>query len=153
MSIDEILNMDDHTSAIIELDDIVNEISNYGEDLTKLTEPEKVLLFVENLEREVNNGGFNQFYWNSSGDYAQETLEGLKIIKANKMAEILQRANSEWPDRTVPKDRTLRQNLQETIEEQADIVWEQCDNDFYQYLDDIVELLLDYVKLHKSEFE
>jgi hypothetical protein len=69
------------------------------------------------------------------------------------MAEILQRANSEWPDRTVPKDRTLRQNLQETIEEQADIVWEQCDNDFYQYPDDIVELLLDYVKLHKSEFE
>ena len=78
MTIDQILQMEDPTSAIIELDTRVNEISNYGEDLNKLTEPQKVLLFVENLEREINNGGFNQFYWNSSGDFAKQTLDGLK---------------------------------------------------------------------------
>lgn len=153
MSIDEILQMDDPTSAIIELDERVNELSDYGEDLSKLTEPQKVLLFVENLEREVNNGGFNQFYFNSSGDYAHETLDGLKTIGANKMADILAKANSVWPDQTVPKDRTERQEVQETIEEQADPVWGQCDDDFYEYPDDIAGLLLDYVKQHKSDFE
>ena len=153
MSIDEILKIEDPTSAIIELDERVNELSDYGEDLSKLTEPQKVLLFVENLEREVNNGGFNQFYFNSSGDYAHETLDGLRTIWANKMADILTMANSVWPNQTVPKDRTERQNIQETIEEQADLVWEQCDNDFYEYPDDIAGLLLEYVKKHKAEFE
>ena len=153
MSIDEMLKIEDPTSAIIELDERVNELSDYGEDISKLTEPQKVLLFVENLEREVNNGGFNQFYFNSSGDYAHETLDGLKTIGANKMVDILMKANSVWPNQTVPKDRTERQNIQETIEEQADPVWEQCDNDFYEYPDDIAGLLLEYVKKHKADFE
>ena len=153
MSIDEILQMEDPTSAIIELDDRVNELSDYGEDLSKLTEPQKVLLFVENLEREVNNGGFHQFYFNSSGDYAHETLDALKTIGANKMADILTKANSVWPNQQVPKDRTKRENIQETIEEQAAPVWDECDNVFYAYPDDIAGLLLKYVKQHKADFE
>jgi hypothetical protein len=153
MSIDEILLMDDPTSAIIELDERVNALSNYGEDLSKLTEAQKVLLFVESLEREVNNGGFSQFYFNSSGDYAYEALDGLKTIGANKMADILTKANSVWPNQIVPKDRTERQNVQETIEGQAAPIWEQCDNDFYDYPDDIAGLLLEYVKQHKAEFQ
>ena len=111
------------------------------------------MLFVENLEREVNNGGFNQFYFNSSGDYAHETLNGLNTIGAHRMADILTKANSVWPNQTVPKDWTERQNVQETIEEKADPVWQQCDNDFYEYPDDLAGLLLDYVKQHKADFE
>lgn len=153
MNIDEILQMDNQTSAIIELDERVNELSDYGEDLSKLTEPQKVLLFVENLEREVNNGGFSQFYLNSSGDYAHETLRGLRTIEANKMADILAKANSVWPNQTVPKDRAKRKEVQEAIEEQASPIWDQCDNNFYQYPDDIVGLLLKYVKQHKVDFE
>ena len=153
MSTEEILQMDNPTLAIIELDKKVNALPNYGEDLTKLTEPQKVLLFVENLEWEVNNGGFNLFYWNSIGDYTIETLEGLLTIKANKMADILQKANSKWPNNTVPKDRSERQSVQATNEEQADEFWEQCDNEFYQYPDDIAGLLLEFVKQHKTDFE
>ena len=151
--LDKVLQMDDQTSAIIELDTRVNKLSDYGEDLTKLTESQKVLLFVENLEREVNNGGFNQFYWNSSGDFAHETLDGLKTIGATKMASILTKANPVWPDLAVPKDRTERQAEQEKIEEQANPTWEQCDTEFYEYPDDILTLLLGYVKQHKADFE
>lgn len=90
--------------------------------MSKLTEPQKVFLFIENLEREVNNGGFNQFYYNSSGDYAHETFNALRTIGANKMSGIVNKANSVWPNQTVPKDRTERQNIQEIIGEQADTV-------------------------------
>ncbi len=153
MKIEEILRMDDPESAIMELDAIVNKLSNYGEDLSKLTEPQKVLLFVENLEREVNNGGFDQFYWNSSGDYADETLNGLRTIGANKMADILHKASAVWPNESVPKDITERQNLHELIQEDASGVWGKCDTEFYAYPDDIVSLLLEYVKNHKKDFE
>lgn len=153
MSIDAILQMKDQTSALIELDTQVNKLSNYGEDLTKLTKPQQDLLFIENLEREVNNGGFNQFYWNSSGDYAMETVAALKAVGAHKAAEILIKANSAWPNQSVPKDREERQELLENIEEQSNPVWAQCDSEFYQNPDNITELLLDYVKRNKAEFK
>jgi len=41
MKIDDILKMEDTTSAIIELDEIINELSNYGQELDKLSEPKK----------------------------------------------------------------------------------------------------------------
>lgn len=153
LNIEEILKMEDQTSAIIALDTYVNQLSDYGENISKLTEPQKTLLFVENLEREVNNGGFNQFYWNASGNFAHETLDGLKTIKAKKMADILEKANAVWPDQQVPRDITERQELHEEIEEQADPVWEACDNEFYTYPDNIAGLLLDYVRENKSSFK
>lgn len=152
MSIEEILQMEDLTLALIKLDEKVNTLSNYGEDLSKLTEPQKVLLFIESLEREINNGGFNQFYWNSSGGYAHETLAGLLTIKANKTAELLDKANSEWPGQSVPKDRTERHHVHATIEEQAANVWEACDSMFYDYPGELTSLLLDYVKQNKTDF-
>lgn len=153
ISIDGIPKMSNPTSAIIELDERINELSNYGDNLSKLTEPQKVFWFIENLEREVNNGGFNQFYYNSSGDYAHETFKALRTIGAIKMSEIVNKANSAWPNQTVPKDRTERQNIQETIGEQANTVWELCDNQFYEYPDNITELLLKYVNQNKADFE
>ena len=153
MTIDEILQLEDQTTAVIKLDERVNELSDYGEDLSKLTQPEKVLLFIGNLEREVNNGGFYQFYANSSGDYAHETYDALKTIGATKMADILDKANSIWPNRTVPKNGIKRQDVQDSIEEQAEKVWDQCDSNFYGYPDDIAGLLIKYVKQNKSDFK
>ena len=151
--LDKVLRMDDQTAVVIALDTRVNELSNYGEDLTNLTEPQKNLLFVENAEREINNGGFNQFYWNSSGDFAHETHTALQTIGANQMADIVTKANSVWPDQTVPKDRTRRQEIQEEIEAQANLTWDECDQEFYKYPDDIAGLLVKYVTKYRTEFE
>ncbi|MCB0754356.1 MAG: DMP19 family protein [Flavobacteriales bacterium] len=153
LDIDKILNEPDTTNAIIELDDWLNDNSNYGSDLEKLSPTGRVVLVVENLEREINNGGFNQFYFNSSGDYAHETVDYLKKIGANKTAEIVETANAQWPDGNVPKDRNDRQETLEEIEVEADPVWEECDTKFYEYQDDIAGLLLDLVRANRAEFE
>jgi len=36
---------------------------------TELSEPERVVLTVEAMEREVNNGGYQQFFTNSSREF------------------------------------------------------------------------------------
>lgn len=151
-NIDEILKKSDPTEIVMAIDEHLNQKSNYGEDIEVLTEPERVILFIENLEREINNGGFNQFYFNSSGDFSHETVDVLIKIGATKTSEIVRMANSEFPDSTVPKDRTKRQIQLEQIKEVANSTWEQCDQKFYQYEDDLVGLLLLFVKEHKSEF-
>ncbi|MBU2019670.1 MAG: DMP19 family protein [Bacteroidetes bacterium] len=151
--IEEILKIEDPTNAIIELDTKLNEISDYGNNINVLSDAEKVVLFVENLEREVNNGGFNQFFFNSSGDFANETLEALKLIGANKTAEIVIRAYNEWPNTNIPSERLERQNILEEIEDKAEETWNNCDTQFYEYNDDISSLLLIYVKANKNEFK
>ena len=46
------------------------------------------------VEAEVNNGGFNQFYFNSSGQFAQLAVEGFRTFGANKFAALMEKANS-----------------------------------------------------------
>ena len=118
-----------------------------------MSDGEKVVLFIENLEREVNNGGFSQFFWNSSGDYAQETLAALKSIGANKTAEIVSKAFSVWPNGNIPSDRVARQNTLETIEDKSVETWNICDDTFYEYEDDISSLLFIFVKANLNEFK
>ena len=100
--------------------------------IDRLTDTQKNFLFVENLEREINNGGFNQFFWNSSGNFTHETLKALKIINANIPANIVEKAISHWPKNIVPNNRSKRQNVLAEIEDQANVIWEECDKDFYK---------------------
>jgi hypothetical protein len=61
-----------------------------GED--KLTAEERVILAVEALEREVNNGGYGRFLVNSSRDYAPIIVDTLRRISCPKTAEITQKS-------------------------------------------------------------
>jgi hypothetical protein len=152
INIDKILEIEDETTAIVELDMKLNEISDYGEKVERLNESQKTVLFVENLEREINNGGFNQFFFNSSGDFTHETVKALKAIKAFKTADIVAKSISVWPNQDVPANRSKRQDMLKQIEPRANLIWNQCDEEFYKYQDHIVSLLLDYVKANKSNF-
>jgi hypothetical protein len=39
---------------------------------------------VSNLEAEINNGGFDQYFFNSTGDRTAETIRALELIGAKK---------------------------------------------------------------------
>src|SRR5271170_6604926 len=57
-----------------------------------LSAEENVVVAVEALEREVNNGGYSQFFENSSQEYAPIIVPALIRIGCPKTAEITQRA-------------------------------------------------------------
>src|SRR5687767_5733267 len=124
-NLEELLNSDDTNTSIIDLDNFIGELCNYGDDMEVLTEPQKNFYLNQNLEREINNGGFNQYFINSSGDFAHETVKSLKLISANHTADILQKAIDQFPYKKVPKDRDERIETVEEIEETANEVWEE----------------------------
>jgi hypothetical protein len=49
----------------------------------------QVAYCLHRLEAEVNNGGFHQFFSNSTGEYVTETMEALVEIGAMKTSELL----------------------------------------------------------------
>jgi Domain of unknown function (DUF4375) len=58
-------------------------------DYDKLSTPEQVFLLIWELESEVNNDGFHQYFHNSSGALV---VSALKTVGAEAIADIAQRA-------------------------------------------------------------
>ncbi|WP_411028905.1 DMP19 family protein [Spongiimicrobium sp. 3-5] len=158
---EKILEMDREDMIVMEIDSYLNEKSKYGEEMEKLNSSQRVLVIVENLEREINNGGFHQFYWNSSGDYANETVDVLIKIGAKKTAEIVKSANSEFPNGQVPKERDKRGEILDMITERASDNWNTLNFKFYGpneqtgeiEIDDIPSLLIEFINANKSDFQ
>ena len=150
--IDALLSSPDINNTIIEIDNYVCKLCSWGDTLDRLTEPQKTFYFNQNLEREINNGGLNQYFYNSSGNFAHETLASLRKIGANKTADILQEAIDQFPNSAAPKVRAERQTILEQIERRAHQVWEQLDQKFYKYEDKLNDLNIDYIKQNSSSF-
>jgi hypothetical protein len=151
-NLEGLLNSDDTNSSIIDLDNFIGELCDYGDNMDVLSEPQKNFYLNQNLEREINNGGFNQYFINPSGDYAHETIHSLKLIGANRTNEILEKAIDQFPDKIVPKDRDERVEIVEEIEETANEVWEELDQKFFEYVDDLNALNIEYVRQNKEHF-
>lgn len=64
------------------------------EIIKSLSKGRQAVFATWTLEAEVNNGGFNQYFFNfaSSGQYAEEARDGFMLIHANKHADLTQKA-------------------------------------------------------------
>jgi hypothetical protein len=65
--------------------------------------------------RETDNGGVEQFFYNSSGMYLQFVLEGFRVLEAFNHLGALHEAMSLFPEGIVPLDRDDRIRAVEKI--------------------------------------
>lgn len=121
-----------------------------GDRMEALNAHERIFYIVQTLEQEVNNGGFSQFFYNSSGDFANELVDAFTTIGAHKTAAICKKALSAFRD-VVPTDRTQREALLDRMH--CDKLWEKCDDAFYEYADDLESLNRAYILAHPDSFD
>jgi hypothetical protein len=106
---------------------------------------QRVIDLIEAVEGEVNNGGFHQFFYNNAGDDTAEIIKALETIGAAKTADIVKRAASMFPGGMPPKDRFARQDILLEKYPYA-VAFQELDEDFYKYPDDLRALLARYVE-------
>jgi Domain of unknown function (DUF4375) len=113
-----------------------------------LTYPERVVLAVEALEREVNNGGYDQFFTNSSLEFAPTIVESLTRIGCEKAASITQKAINALgaSELTVKAIDTAMA----TDDEQRQKTFAQCDDAYYKNGEPIAERLFAFIKANKA---
>jgi hypothetical protein len=58
----------------------------------ELSRSERFVLAIEAMEREVNNGGWDQFFWNTENEYNDILIEALDAIGCPETAAIAQEA-------------------------------------------------------------
>ena len=151
--IDKALSLKEDTNIIIAINEFVWKKSNDLENIENLTKSEKTFLYVEILESEINNGGFDQFFYNSSGDYAYEALQALNEIGAKKTANLLNEAYIIFPKNPIPKQAESRQILLEKISKETSERWNELEDMFYLQDENIEKLLLEYVRKNKLDFK
>ena len=151
--IDKALLIADETESTLKIQEILWKKAELYDDFENLNEAEKTFLYVEILEAEINNGGFVQYFFNSSGDHANEVLESLKKIGALKTAKLIEEACSYFPENPIPKDNEKRHKILENIDPQTSEKWNELEDKFYLYEENIGGLALKYVRQNKTEFK
>lgn len=106
------------------------------------------------LESEVNNGGYNQFYINSSGKFYKYLPDALKLVGANKFSELTRRANDTF-EKENPK---ITQHQDGTIEgfskSYEDNPLNKLDDEFYELYktEKLNQIQVNFIRKHKAEF-
>ncbi|MFN8299535.1 MAG: DUF4375 domain-containing protein [Chitinophagales bacterium] len=111
------------------------DMSNDYEVVTHLSSPRQAIYIVWQVESEVNNGGFDQFYFNSSGRFANKAENAFKEIGSAKFANLMHRAN-----------KTYNANNETPLSD--------LDAEFYNLykLENLNEIKVAFIKKHKTDF-
>ena len=108
---------------------------------------------TQELENEVNNGGFVQFFDNSSGQFASEIVQAFIKIGAEKTAEICRKAVEAF-GQELPVDWEERRSLLDQIADAAVAdVLDACDTAFYSYEENLEALNAAYIRKHIEHFD
>jgi len=120
-------------------------------DYDQLATSERVFLLIWELESEVNNGGFHQYFYNSSGALAPNVVDALKTIGAEATADIAQRALNAANAITFWSDDADRQASVNQLSSGARAILEDLDQQYYACSEDLTLLLYKYVAEHRTE--
>lgn len=130
-----------------------SEMTKMGkEEFDRQSLPQKVFSAIWEVESEVNNGGFSQYFSNDSAESASFVMEALEQIGAPKTADICRRAiviafPSGLPA-TVEAMRSVAVNFSEEILDKL----EPLNQEFVSYPHNLTDLLFAYVNAHPEEF-
>jgi UDP-N-acetylmuramoylalanine-D-glutamate ligase len=116
-----------------------------------MTEEEIIVLAVEALEREVNNGGYSQFFANSSREYTPIIVHALLRIGCSKTAEITKSAIAAAGFQGLAP-MALAEALN-TYSGADNEELDECDQLYYSSGENIGGQLIDFVKANKNTIQ
>ena len=149
---DSIINTND-VQAIIDpvwwTGDIYQSYDIYVNSLKSFTEGQRYVYAIQWYQSEVDNGGHDQFFYNSTGIVWQDALKGFEMIGLPKYYKILLDAIKRFKDKPA-FDRNERINQLESLK----LNFDDLDDRFYS-LDKSEPLqtgLMRYIDSNKKEF-
>ena len=136
--------------------DSINSYEKNYSILKSLSKGRQAIFATWGLEAEVNNGGFNQYFFNfsSSGQYAEEARDGFALIGANKHANLTQRAIDSYMKNIKYFEKFNDGTLESFSKSYDNNPLDKFDKEFYALdsVEHLSKLRIDYIRKHKSEF-
>jgi hypothetical protein len=114
--------------------DIYSDADAFLRTFAKVPEPAGHLLALHWCQSEVCNGGFHQFFTNSTGVLAPEAARGFRAINMSPIAILLEKAMAMFGT-PYPRTREKRQQFLSSIPGKTRDEWDPCvalDRAFYE---------------------
>lgn len=146
----EVMADETQTHEVMAVNDLVLAATR-ERPFERLSEVEQIIVTIWWVEADVNNGGFDQYFFNSGGDMAWFAPTAFETIDAHEMAGIVKRANAAFGEGGPPRDRNERQERLLALPASAAALFNELDSEFYTYPDDVTERLHDFIARRASE--
>jgi len=106
------------------------------------------------LESEVNSGGYNQFYSNSGGQYHKYLPDALKLVGADKLADLTQRANDVFEKENQKSTENQDSTIVEISKSYPSYLFKRFDDEFYKIaqVENLNQIQVDFIRNHKEKF-
>ena len=114
-----------------------------GKSPESISTEESYVLAVEGLEREVNNGGYSQFFSNLSGEFVPVIEVALRSIKCPKTADITRDAIAALRLDTLTAEAVASAALNE--DESIQQALAACDNRYFENDEPIADRLFRWI--------
>lgn len=111
--------------------------SNRDHKLKGFSPGQQALFTLWQLDSEVSSGGFVQFFWNGNAVYVPTLSNGLTLIEAKAMEQLITEAYEEY------------QLQQSTFTEYASLI----DSPLYSELEKLSQMDFEYFRLHKKTID
>jgi len=102
-----------------------------------LNEVEKTIVILNDLDGEVNNGGFEQFFFNTRGQYNDSLIDALTAVNASETKEICAKALD-----------IISQGLLK--DQESDLLDKECDTPFYDKSENLTSLIAEYARKNRD---
>ncbi|MDB4709747.1 DMP19 family protein [Flavobacteriaceae bacterium] len=144
------LLLNNDSEKIIRIGEIIGKKIEKRDCFEKLNEFEKTFIHIDIFENHTTDGGFKAFFWDPAGQFSHEILEAYERIGAYKTASIIYDAFLLFKEIPIPKDLDLRRSILSNFKSD---VWNTLDQEFYDCSDNVVLLILEFVRGNSSYFD
>jgi hypothetical protein len=113
----------------------------------------RALYITSLVEEEVENGGFNQYYWNSSGQFAADAPQAFEYFAARKHAALMREANAIWlKERPAMQKYKARGTIQAFSDSYKETKLGPLDDRYYKLSDDLSKLRIAKIRSEPAAF-
>jgi hypothetical protein len=148
LSMAELLRLDDHL-LVLEVGSRLMDKGHFR-GLSAMSRAELNAHLLHMLQLEVNNGGFDQFFFNSAGDCAMQTANAIHDMGLTELDALYARALAKFPNRAPSEDRATRWQELERIPD-SEHAWSADDTAFYHLHTETGAAA--YVRAHMNDFD
>ena len=144
------LLLNNDSEKIIRIGEIIGKKIKKRDNFEELNEFEKTFIFIDIFENHTTDGGFETFFWNTAGQFSHEILEAYEKIGAKNTASIMYDSFLLFGEIPIPKNTDMRREILSKINPNS---WINLDEKYYNCNDNIVLLVLDFIKNNTTYFD
>ena len=144
------LLLNNDSDKINRIGEIIGKKISERDNFENLNEFEKTFIYIDIFENHTTDGGLKKFFWDSAGQFSHEVLEAYERIGAHKTASIIYDSFLVFKEIPIPKDLELRRSILSNIKPN---VWNTLDQEFYDCSDNVVLLIIQFVRENSNHFD